>query len=286
MRPPNFSSPLISVSVKARPFGWLAIGLGLFVAGCASLPGDQLAETAEGKAEISEISNAAPIVVFESGLGSYKEVWNKVFPAIATTNAVFAYDRPGVGRSTPTARSRDGASIVEDLRSLLHSRNLRPPYVLVGHSAGGLYVQLFARRYPGEVAGLVLVDPTHPTHFEGDGSMQNRSTLSNVAMTVGLTKSAKAEFDALNETGREVLAAPPARVDLPIVILTAPDKSGTAIAAFDNAKRADFVNLYPGATVREIEGGHNIPQTKPHAVIDAIREVLSTRARDLAPARP
>ena len=116
----------------------------------------------------------APAVVFESGLGSYKETWDKVFPVIATTNAVFAYDRPGIGQSTMTSRPRDGATIVEDLRALLKSRNVMPPYVLAGHSAGGLYMQLFARRYPSEVAGVVLVDSTHPTQFEGDGTLDNR----------------------------------------------------------------------------------------------------------------
>ncbi len=109
--------------------------------------------------------------------------------------------------------------------------------------------------------------------------MQNRSTVSNVALAVGLSKSAKVEFDALNETGREVLAAPPVRDDLPIVVLTAPDKSASATAAFDNAKRADFARLYPGAIVNELDGGHIVPQTRPQAVIDAIHEVLSARTR-------
>ena len=205
------------------------------LSGCASLSGHQMAATNEGQVEISEIVKTGPVVVFEAGLAGHKEVWNKVFPEIAKTNAVFAYNRPGVGRSTATTRPRDAATMVEDLRALLRKQDLPPPYILVGHSAGGLYLQLF-RRYPDEVAGLVLVDPTHPTQFAGEGSMQNRSTLSNVALAVGLTKSAKAEFQALNESGQEVLAAPPPRAGLPIAILTAPDTSGTAIARFDNAK--------------------------------------------------
>jgi pimeloyl-ACP methyl ester carboxylesterase len=145
------------------------------LAGCASLPGDQLSETVDGRTEISEQRCAPPTVIFESGLGNYKETWNKVFPVIATTNTVFAYDRPGIAQSTSTSRPRDGATIVEDLRALLKSRNVAPPYVLVGHSAGGLYMQLYARRYPSEVTGLVLVEPTHPTQFEGAGALQNRS---------------------------------------------------------------------------------------------------------------
>ena len=111
-----------------------------------------------GGMEISESRAADPAVVFENGLTAHKEEWNKAFPEVARTNTVFAYNRPGIGESPATARPRDGATIVEDLRALLASRNIQPPYVLVGHSAGGLYMQLYARRYPAEVAGLVLVE--------------------------------------------------------------------------------------------------------------------------------
>jgi pimeloyl-ACP methyl ester carboxylesterase len=246
------------------------------LAGCASLQGDQLSETVDGRTELSEQRGAPPTVIFESGLGNYKEAWNRVFPVIATTNTVFAYDRPGVGRSTPTSRPRDGATIVEDLRALLRSRNLAPPYVLVGHSAGGLYMQLYARRYPSEVTGLVLVDSTHPTQFEGAGALQNRSQFGNAIITIaGLAGPAKTELDALAETGREVLEAPAAPVGMPIIVLTAPDKSGTAIADFDNAKRHDFARLYPGATIRALDSGHAVQLDDPQAVIDAIRDVIA-----------
>jgi pimeloyl-ACP methyl ester carboxylesterase len=245
-------------------------------AGCASLPGDQLSETVDGRTEISEQRGAMPAVIFESGMGAYKATWNKVFPVIASTNAVFAYDRPGVGRSTSTGRQRDGATIVEDLRALLKRRNLSPPYILVGHSTGGLYMQLFARRYPSEVVGLVLVDSTHPTQFEGTGALENRSKFGNAIITLaGLAGPAKVEFDALAETGRDVLAAPPALIGMPVVILIAPDKSGTAIAEFDNAKRHDFARLYPNAIIREFDSGHAIQLDNPQAVINAIHDVIA-----------
>jgi pimeloyl-ACP methyl ester carboxylesterase len=260
-----------------------ALTVSLTLPGCASLPGDQLSNIIDEKVEISELPGPAPTVVFESGLGSYKETWDKVFPVIATTNSVFAYDRPGIGRTTATYRPRNGSTSVEDLRALLKSRNVRPPYVLVGHCAGGLYMQLFARHYPSEVAGLVLVDSTHPTQFEGDGALGNRSILDNAIIgTAGNFGPVKNEFDGLAKTGQEVLSAPTPPASLPIVILTAPDKSGTAIAAVDNAKRAHFARLYPGATVREIDSSHAIQRDNPQAVIEAIRDAVSmVRARSV-----
>lgn len=245
-------------------------------AGCASLPGSAVSDVGGQRFETAEILGAPPPVVFESGLAGYKETWRDVFVAISAKNTVFAYNRPGIGRSPGTTRPRDGTVIVEDLRALLHSRNLQPPYILVGHSAGGLYMQLYARTHPSEVAGLVLVDPTHPTQFEGDGALENRGGLSSAAIdAAGLIGPARAEFDALAETGRAVLAAPPLPADMPVTILIAPKPSGTPIAAFDNAKLADFRILYPNAVVREIDGGHNIQREHPQDVISAIEDVVA-----------
>lgn len=254
--------------------------------GCASLPGSQLTPGATGNIEISDLPGAAPTVVFESGLGAHKENWKAAFNDISRTNSVFAYDRPGIGRSEATTAPRDGRTIVENLRLLLRTRNLTPPYVLVGHSAGGLYIQLYARLYPGEVAGLVLVDPTHPMQFEGGGSLESRGTLAQAAIAAsGLFGPVREEFDGLPETGREVLAAPALSTGLPIVILVAPDRSGSVTAAFDNAKRRDYARLYPTADFREVDGGHDIPTENPAAVIDAVRHVLALAKHEHRPTR-
>ena len=108
-------------------------------------------------------------VVFENGSRAELQGWSGVISALDSQTSqsaaestkswsLFAYDRPGVGRSEPTDRPRDGRQIVADLRELLQQQDLKPPYLLVGHSLGGLYMQLFARLYPDEVQGLVLVD--------------------------------------------------------------------------------------------------------------------------------
>ncbi len=269
----------MTVFVRSRavvPLLVCAAGCGLLLSGCGSLPGSALSTVSGERFEIAEIARTPPAVVFESGLVAYKETWRDVFVDISETNTVFAYNRPGVGLSTDALTPRDGTSIVAELRALLRSRNLQPPYVLVGHSAGGLYMQLYARRYPSEVAGLVLVDPTHPTQFEGAGALENRGGLASMAVaTAGLFGPARAEFDALAETGRAVRAAPALPMDMPVVILVAPDRSGTPIAAFDNAKRDDFRKLYPNALFREVDGGHRIPTEHPREVASAIREVIS-----------
>jgi pimeloyl-ACP methyl ester carboxylesterase len=118
-------------------------------------------EATERAVEVVEYGAGNATVVFESGLGDDWQPWQLVAPEVAEQARVFAYSRPGYGQSEPTREPRDADHIVEDLRALLAARGVAPPYVLVGHSLGGGYMELFAKAHPAEVAGLVLVDPRH-----------------------------------------------------------------------------------------------------------------------------
>ncbi|MFZ5893313.1 MAG: alpha/beta fold hydrolase [Myxococcota bacterium] len=106
-------------------------------------------------------SGGATTVVFEAGLGDDWTPWDAVAHEVSRRARIFAYSRPGYGASDPTASPRDPKQIVEELRSLLTSQGYAPPYVVVGHSMGGTYMELFAKSHPGEVVGAVLVDPRH-----------------------------------------------------------------------------------------------------------------------------
>lgn len=103
----------------------------------------------------------AVTVVFEAGLGDDWTPWDEVASAVALHTRVFAYSRPGYGASGPATTPRDPKQIVDELRALLASQGLAPPYLLVGHSFGGTYMELFAKTHPDEVVGAILVDPRH-----------------------------------------------------------------------------------------------------------------------------
>jgi pimeloyl-ACP methyl ester carboxylesterase len=248
----------------------------LFLA--AAAPSARFADGPDGPVAITFAAGAPPVIVFENGLMARKEGWGPVLADIASTNAVFAYDRPGNGASHATSRPRDGATIVEDLRRLLKAQGLKPPYVLVGHSAGGLYMQIFARLHPEEVAGLVLGDPTHPRSFSGDGAIEKRGAASQIALNF-FGRAARAEFDALPQTGREAEAAPPLQPSIPTVILIAPEPGADPMTAYDNRLRGDFARMYPKAQIIALTGGHQIPRTHPEALIAAIRSVLAAPRR-------
>lgn len=106
------------------------------------------------------IGKGSPTVVFESGLTDETDVWARVQPAIATHTQACSYDRAGSGYSDPGRREGTSANTVDDLHRLLAAAAIKPPYVLVGHSYGGMNVRLYADLHREEVAGMVLLDPS------------------------------------------------------------------------------------------------------------------------------
>jgi len=107
----------------------------------------------------------SPTVVLEGGLGEMSPSWARITPAVATTTRVCAYDRAGQGWSDDAARPQDGLAIARDLHALLAAAGERAPFVLVGHSTGGTYAMTYAAQYPGQVAGMVLLDSSTPDQF-------------------------------------------------------------------------------------------------------------------------
>jgi pimeloyl-ACP methyl ester carboxylesterase len=102
----------------------------------------------------------SPTVVLETGLGAWSSHWALIQPAIAEHTRVCSYDRAGLGWSEPVPAPRDANRIAIELHALLQAAGIPAPYVLAGHSNGGLYARLFTSLYPSEVIGLVLADPT------------------------------------------------------------------------------------------------------------------------------
>jgi len=103
-----------------------------------------------------------PPVVFDAALGASSLSWTYVLPEVAAFARACAFDRAGFGWSDAGPLPRTTGRIVEELRALLASAAVPPPYILVGHSFGGLTARLFLQRFPQDVAGLVLLDPAYP----------------------------------------------------------------------------------------------------------------------------
>jgi pimeloyl-ACP methyl ester carboxylesterase len=108
------------------------------------------------------LGSGTPTVVFESGGGDGADSLANLAHLIQSFTQALIYDRAGLGQSDPAPRPRTVQDAVRDLHALLHTAQVPGPYLLVGHSFGGLIVQLYAAQYPQEVMGLVLLDVPHP----------------------------------------------------------------------------------------------------------------------------
>ncbi len=102
-----------------------------------------------------------PTVVMESGNGNFSLNWGQVPQEVAKFTRVCTYDRAGLGWSDRSPQPRTAHNLVEGLHTLLARSGVEPPYVLVGHSLGGMLMRLYAHEHPDQVVGLVLVDSSH-----------------------------------------------------------------------------------------------------------------------------
>lgn len=108
------------------------------------------------------LGSGSPVVLFDAALGGSSLSWTFVQPAVAGVTTACVYDRAGFGWSDAGPIPRTASRLADELHALIAAAGLQGPFVLVGHSFGGLTIRLFAARYPALVAGLVFVDPAHP----------------------------------------------------------------------------------------------------------------------------
>lgn len=126
-------------------------------------PPGELVDVGGYRLHINCVGTGSPTVVIEAGLGDWSTSWaGYVQPEVAKTTRVCTYDRAGLGWSDANSLPSDAAQFAKELHTLLQNANVPGPYVMVGHSLGGLIVRVFAHDYASEVAGVVLIDSMNP----------------------------------------------------------------------------------------------------------------------------
>jgi pimeloyl-ACP methyl ester carboxylesterase len=128
-------------------------------------PPGQMVDVGGYRLHINCTGTGSPTVVIDAGWGDFSTSWTAVQSEAAKTTQVCTYDRAGSGWSDPGPLPRNALQYAKELHSLLHNANIPGPYVLAGHSLGGIPVRVFTDMYPSEVAGVVLIDSMVPEQF-------------------------------------------------------------------------------------------------------------------------
>lgn len=230
--------------------------------------------------ELVRAGHGGPLIVLESGLGDDWSSWSSLLAPLAGRSRVLAYSRPGYGASTASDTPRDISTVARELLSLLHAIEERPPYVLVGHSLGGLIVQALAAMHPEEVAGLVSVDAPHPDQIEYLNRDTSAAGDAYRAFAAGLAGAPRQEHEALTARGGGHFEGESSLYAGPTIFLAAwlRPQAPRSYQRYRRAKAIEAASRYPRAELRKVFCSHYIHHERPLAVLDAVDEILA-RAR-------
>ena len=250
----------------------------------SAIPADDLhhrVRIIEGQFEAQFEGQGPRTVILEAGLGDTLDVWKTIQPEIsAGCSRTVAYNRAGYDGSDPALGPRDAATIVGELRAELKRRNLLPPYILVGHSLGGLYMQYFARNFPQEVGGLVLIDSTHWNQGLRVDNSANTPYAGRTAVTLFMPWIMRRELGDSGAAGEQVHGSPvPGPVPTVVLSSTLGLQGETPATRANSARMQDEIAAdFPNSRhVRVEDSGHYIQRDHPQIVVNAVRELAGCR---------
>jgi pimeloyl-ACP methyl ester carboxylesterase len=236
-----------------------------------------------------------PVILFDSGWSADSRAWGRVMSQLSGRYRVCAQDRAGEGRSSPGPLPRDGEAVAQDLHAALTRGSVPKPWVLVGHSLGGLNMRHFVRLFPDDVAGLVLVDPTTPTAPGAFGGQIHRARGCVESLKTGVIPPERPELARCRGDDKERAMAKwearlseirsvgrttsdglkdqgPGSLAMPLIVLRpgGPEKLPTGTPFTD-----PLATLSTKGEARLVQGsGHMMMFDRPDAIVTAVRDVL------------
>jgi len=211
-----------------------------------------------------------PVIVLDAGgpgAGCSTGAWNMIWFELAGLSSVCRFDRANSGRSDSAGLPRTSRDMVEDLRLMLAAAGFAPPFLLVGHSFGGLNMQLFARLYPLETARLVLIDSVHPDQIERFYTHSQAAGDSLRSETEAVLQGVDWDASAIQVKTAPPLTSPP----LTVISRGRP----TPEAAIWSELQADLAAQSPDSRhLIAPNSGHGIQMDEPLVVIVAISDLV------------
>jgi pimeloyl-ACP methyl ester carboxylesterase len=227
-------------------------------------------------------------VIFESGFGTGLGAWRKVAPEVAKSARAVSYSRAGYGSSDPRPEPRTILESSVELDQLVASAHLAPPFILVGHSYGGLLARAFAVRHPDWVAGMVLVDPTDERFNPALRRLDARRVAADGKQFAAIVPPKfQPELKLLQpvlDAGKLPAPLDGRLPDMPVVVLTSVQQAekpmffleSVEAVAIKRELHADFLRQFSnGSQVSTLKSGHNIQKEEPELVIAAVNKVIA-----------
>lgn len=213
-----------------------------------------------------------PTVIMDAGYGDFSKAWNKIIGDISRLSNVLIYDRAGLGKSETSSNPRTSREMVTELKELLIEAKINPPYILVGHSFGGVNMRMFATEYQNEVCGLVLVDSTpedYSERFLPTMSQDFQQAYNKQFVYEG-------NYDEFMESLKQ-LKETRLKLNIPLIVLSAGKKahySKESQELWNEMQREILEISSKGELVIAENSAHYIQNDEPEVVVSAIKKLI------------
>jgi len=249
--------------------------------GCSAMRIEPLnVNTTRGKLQVHIRGNGTPRIVMINGGSGPMEGWMRILPEISESSSLLVYNRFGVAGSDKPTVAQDGRTIVETLREALSLVGFDPPYLLVGHSLGGLYANLYARLYPDEVAGMVLIESSHPKDIDLNAYQGKFVKALNKLLSMFVSFSPHHQYNEVHFVHRtaEQIEQNSAFPNIPLYVITGGKENRMIPEEARKLRLENQKNLLTLSTsskhIIAEKSGHFPQLTEPKVVIDAIRACI------------
>jgi pimeloyl-ACP methyl ester carboxylesterase len=226
--------------------------------------------------------NGENTIIFLNGFRMSHDTWGQVSTDISVEHSVLVFNRRGIGKSSKAQREQSGETVIKEIHSLIVNLNITPPFLLVAHTLGAIFANLYARTYPKDVLGLVFIDGTHPSEIA-----QHRKNKSSffIKMINDTLKSIEKLFDqykysedeCINKTVLQIQNADPFP-NVPVAIVSGAKKIPFVSAeefSVHQGYQLALLKLSAKSTHYQCHQSSHFPQiTEPDKVVSVIKSTL------------